>query len=250
MWKYFQTVCGVPKVLGRCHLWILRSSLGRCFFCCTRCDRCCRALHESVHLWLVLGHTNPPPPPPLHSCYKPCCFLIPSWFHLPLLQILPYLSPPPLIAHSSLLFLPPVVSLPLFLLLLLVSRPPSTSFVEFRQAIYIFLPGCLTSHSLNKVGFYCFCACVCSLGQCVEVSVNVSQSIGVFVVWTLVVVCMVLWVCIGLLYTSVNSKLFMFTMTCFFFCSFVWVCVCVPKGGSLILGSSELTNQTREIISH
>lgn len=59
-----------------------------------------------------------------------CCFLILRCF---------YLSSPPLSVS-----LPLFPSLPRSHLLILVSRPPSTSIVEFRQAIYIVLPGCFT----------------------------------------------------------------------------------------------------------
>lgn len=69
-------------------------------------------------------------------------------FYFPLLL---FFSIPIVPSRRALPFCLPCFALSLLaLLLILVSRPPSTFFVEFRQAIYIFLPGCLTSHSLNK----------------------------------------------------------------------------------------------------
>ena len=98
-----------------------------------------------------------PHPSPLLSslsCNETCCFggffvcffYIPYWF---IYLSIPLSFPPSPTALSFSLPLPPVLSLSSRS----CSRPPSTSIVEFRQAIYIFLPGCLTSHSLNKVCF-------------------------------------------------------------------------------------------------
>ncbi len=84
-----------------------------------------------------------------------------------------------LIALSFCLPLSLSFSFSLFLLLIIVSRPPSTSIVEFRQAIYIFLPGCLTSHSLNKVCFIVF-ARLYTRTVCECVFVHASQQIGAY----------------------------------------------------------------------
>lgn len=68
----------VPKVLGGCHVWIPGSSLGQLVKAlhtlpyANNCDGCCRALHEAVHLWLVLGHSKAAPPPLL-------CHLLLQW---------------------------------------------------------------------------------------------------------------------------------------------------------------------------
>lgn len=119
---------------------------------------------------------------PIHQLYFPLLlFFLYLWFPLP--------------------FCLPCFALSLLaLLLILVSRPPSTSFVEFRQAIYIFLPGCLTSHSLNKVFFIvsvhsdsaqmCVCTCVAahscvSLCRGVDGSISLFLFVGLFSAWFL-----------------------------------------------------------------
>ena len=86
--------------------------------------------------------------PPLLSLRPAVFVFIPYWFSIPLplprsfhTSSHPH-SPLHLVFFVS-LFLPPAPSL-FFHLLVRVSRPPSTSIVEFRQAIYISPPGCLT----------------------------------------------------------------------------------------------------------
>lgn len=133
---------------------------------------------------------------PLPHFFSPamgtCCFLISYLFYLPLklsrpflylflptlLQVLLALSfclslPVPLEVSLSLL----VLSTPLSTLLPLPPLSSSTPIVEIRQAIYIFLHGCLTSHSLNKVLLYCFCTCICTIGQCVNMSLCMNWCV-------------------------------------------------------------------------
>lgn len=57
------------------------------------------------------------------------------------------------------------------------SQPPHpTSIVGFRQAIYIVLPGCLTSHPLNKVFFIGFARVYVHV-QCMTVCLDIPRNI-------------------------------------------------------------------------
>lgn len=172
-----------------------------------------RYIHDSYQdtVKQPLPHSSPLLSPPLISspARRPAVFWFHTGFYFPLqLSSSIYTSLLASNPYSSFVLfhsLPPVLSLFLYLLFLLVSRPPSTSFVEFRQAIYIFLPGCLTSHSLNKVCFIVFAgvyAHLDSVWACVCTCTATDWS-----VWVLVGVCMAL-------------SLFLF----FFLMVYKWVC--------------------------
>ena len=207
----------VPKVLGGCHVWLPGSSLGQLVKAlhaspyAHNCDCCCRALHEAVHVW----HSKAAPPPlvsslllssPLLSCSETCCFFYLFFlFHTGFIYLsIPLSSLPSPKALSFSLPLPPVFRL----FSRSCSRPPSTSIVEFRQAIYIFLPGCLTSHSLNKVCFIvsarvyahsdsawpCVCTCVAA-NWCVGALVGVCTALSLVLFVCYLSSCFVLWVC-------------------------------------------------------
>lgn len=115
------------------------------------CDRCCPALYGND-----TSDGERAPPPLLSHSETPPHFVIAHWLYVPQ-QLCRCLRSSFL---SSISF-----CLSLSSSSLVVSLDPSpfspyttttTSIVEFRQAIYIFLPGCFTSHSLNKVFFIVF----------------------------------------------------------------------------------------------
>lgn len=109
-----------------------------------------------VWKWYVWWRKGTSPTPLLSHSETPPHFVIAHWLYVPQ-QLCRCLRSSFL---SSISF-----CLSLSSSSLVVSLDPSpfspyttttTSIVEFRQAIYIFLPGCFTSHSLNKVFFIVF----------------------------------------------------------------------------------------------
>lgn len=150
----------MTKALGECHVWIPESGSGQLVKSArthhhqyaNNCDRCCPALYGND-----TSDGERAPPPLLSHSETPPHFVIAHWLYVPQ-QLCRCL-------RSS--FLPSIsFCLSLSSSSLVVSLDPSpfspytttttTSIVEFRQAIYIFLPGCFTSHSLNKVFFIVF----------------------------------------------------------------------------------------------
>lgn len=121
------------------------------------CQQLWPLLSGFVWKWYVWWRKGTSPTPLLSHSETPPHFVIAHWLYVPQ-QLCRCL-------RSS--FVPSIsFCLSLSSSSLVVSLDPSpfspytttttTSIVEFRQAIYIFLPGCFISHSLNKVFFIVF----------------------------------------------------------------------------------------------
>lgn len=141
------------------------------------CQQLWPLLSSFVWKWYVWWRKGTSPTPLLPHSETPPHIVIAHWLYVPQ-QLCRCL-------RSS--FLPSIsFCLSLSSSSLVVSLDPSpfspyttttTSIVEFRQAIYIFLPGCFTSHSLNKVFFIVFlfwvhvkasahmCVCKCAAAK-------------------------------------------------------------------------------------